>query len=186
MDGHPFWPVHVGRAHDIGRRACVNHHFGLGRETGVGSEPVFPLRQIDPLTGAVRVEARGIERAMVKDVLVLFIASSRYEGPHADKFVDMLEPRAEVVVAHVVDDAPVGSDRQGGVLVCHPPHGRVFDRRAGGIEGIDLHHPAVTVRLVGVSISVEARVELVPAVAPAFRVHPVAIEQTGNFAGIGR
>ena len=105
---------------------------------------------------------------------------ARHVGVAAHELVDVLEA---LVVAHVEGDAPIGRDRQRRPFVLESAHRGALDRLAGRVEGIDLHHPPEPVWLIRMQGGVEALVELVPAVAEAAVVEPVALLERGQAAG---
>ncbi|MND83597.1 hypothetical protein D3C80_754650 [compost metagenome] len=144
----------------------MNQNFGLIGKTAAGVDAVFAVGQFDPFTLAFRVidvavagiEPRHVQGAVVENVTV-GLGVLVVDLVAADEFVDEL---TAFIVAHVHHGMTVAGFGQCGVFVLEAAQGRAFDRRRFRIERIDLHHPAVTVELVGVLRHVEALVVLVP------------------------
>ncbi len=105
------------------------------------------MHQGQPLATAVGVEARNVEGAFVQQIGVCR-AVVRLVRACGDELVDVL---ALGVIAVIERHAVVGAQRQGRALAAEAADGGAFLRRGGRVEGVDLHHPAETVRLVDVA-----------------------------------
>ena len=142
----PFRAVHLGGAQLVGCQAGVGHYIALvGKRVGrvAGIEAVFAVGEFQPLARAVGVELGHVQRAFVQVFGASGHATVDILGvPHGfgDKLVDVLVAR---IVAHVHDDrlARHGGCRPGAFVV-EAAQGAALGGRGGGVEGIDLDHPA--------------------------------------------
>ncbi len=146
VDAAPFRTVHLGGTADVGGNAGVRHHVGLvgkgeGRVAGV--QAVLAEAQFQPLTRAVGIELCDIQRAFVEVLGPGGHAAIDVLGiPHrlGDELVDVL---ITGIVTHVHHDRLADhSGRWPGTFVVHPAERRSFGRRGGGVERVDLDHPA--------------------------------------------
>ena len=163
--GNPFGAVHLGGAEPVAGLARLDEQLALARKAGGGVQAALPGGECQPLPAAVGIEARHVERAVVEQLAV----GRKAAGAHRvarDKFVDVLKAR---VLAHVDHGAAIDGLHHERTFVRGAAERGALDGRAGRVEGVDLHHPAVAVELIGVARGVEALVVLVPAVAVALR-----------------
>src|SRR5882724_11825080 len=96
-------PVHGGGAQEIAGLAGLQHDVALAVEAVVGRERALSEDERQPIERAVGIEAAGVERAVVEQVLVGG-AIGRVDGVAADELVDIFEV---VVVAEIDHRAAV-------------------------------------------------------------------------------
>ncbi len=160
IGGHPFRTVHRGGTDFRSGHAGEDEDF-LDRHAG------GLRRQGQPFAGHVVIEPGNVERAVRKQPVRRLAF-----GPGAIGYVT-IDELAALIVAHIDHDAPVGSLHHLGVFMLETSECGVLDRRRFRIERVDLCHPAVAVRLVGLFGQVEALVEFFIGVA-AFAADTVA------------
>src|SRR5690606_38677870 len=100
--------------------------------------------QRQPLTLAVFVEARNVERTVIQWAF----ASCSQPTPRCAAF-ELVQVFPVFVVAAVNHDLATPLENRG-ALVFNPAQRGTFNRRAFGVEGVDLHHPAKPLDLVWV------------------------------------
>ena len=104
VGGNPLGAVHFGGAHFIGGHAGFHQHFALVGKAVFGGEAVLAVRQRQPVTGAVFIEAGNIQHAVFQQAHVggavvglVFV--------FGNKFIDVFEA---LVVAHIHRQLAVG------------------------------------------------------------------------------
>ena len=109
-------------------------------------------------------------------------ADRRYRRPPCIGAVahEAIEELAPLVVAEIDHHPAVGGERHLRVLVLEAAERGALLRRGRGIQGIDLHHVAGAVGLVGILRDVEALIRHCPAISAIFRLDAVALEACGQ------
>jgi hypothetical protein len=126
------------------RRVLTRTAAWSAKAVGLGERP-GALDQRQPFAGAVVVELGDVERALVEQVATRRCGSI---GGGADIFVDVFEAR---IVTRVADDGLALDGRgEDDALMGEAAQRGALDRRALGIERVDLDHPAEGVGLVAV------------------------------------
>ena len=151
---NPFGTVHHGRAHRVGGAAGVDQDVVERPER----ERRIVGRQRPPFAGAVGLELRDIENAVVEWI----DAPTPRRAPRQVRYVavDVLVP---LVVAHVDDDLAVLGLLDPRALVLETSERGALDRRGLRFERIDLDDPTESIGLVGIGVGVESSVRRVPA-----------------------
>ena len=127
---------------------------------------MLAVHQGQPLAGALELPLPGLEAGHIEGALVQQIpvggVIARRHLVLRDEAVDVLPP---LVIAEVDHGAAILVDGEGRILMLETAKGGALLRGGGGIAGIDFHHPAEAVRLLGMLREIEALVEPVPAKA---------------------
>ncbi|NJM84297.1 MAG: hypothetical protein HC844_19265, partial [Tabrizicola sp.] len=193
IDSAPFRAVHLRRSGLVGGEAGVDEDVRQIGETVLRRQAVLSGDERQPFAAAVGIEFRHVKRARIQQIAR---CGGRIIGGGGDELVDVFKA---AVVARIADHG-LARDRGG---EDHAFMGKAakmgaFHRRRGGIERVDLDHPAEGVRLVPVILGsrgagrggveadmlIRAASRLFPAI-PRFLVrHAVAVLFAGHF-GIG-
>ncbi len=167
---HVLRPVHGRGPQQVRGAPGLDQHVGLAFEAvGSGQRPLA-VHQRQPLHPTARIEARHVERALVQQVQV----GLPLGGPIARRRDELVEVVEALIVAGVDHHAAVPIDDHRRALMLEAAQGGALAGHEGGIVGVDLHHPAKAVGLVGLARHVEARHVPVPAVAEAALAQAVA------------
>ena len=180
MHGDPFRTVHLGGARRIGGGAGAHQHVGLIGETVGHRQRALAMHQRHPLAHAVVIEARDIQRALIKDAAI-GIAVAAVDAVARHKFVDVFE---NTVIAHVDHQAAVVRRRGPRAFMAETAQCGAFHRLRLRIVRIELNHPAVAIRFIGMFAGVKTLVEFIPAVTAALGRNAVAALVRRNRAAV--
>ena len=163
MHGHPLGPVHGGGAEPGRRLPGEDEHLPLIGEAVLPGQTMLAVHQGQPLAGALELPLPGLEAGHIEGALVQQIpvggVIARRHLVLRDEAVDVLPP---LVIAEVDHGAAILVDGEGRILMLETAKGGALLRGGGGIAGIDFHHPAEAVRLLGMLREIEPLVKFVP------------------------